>query len=139
MLFIKKTSLFDKIIKVRVADSLTDKQLALILGKAIDKYIENNAQASNVKVLLKKADLDKLRGSFIARLKKKFKDKIEIKPLSNIKAGFLISFDKGKSYFDFTDEALAESLSAYLNQELSNLLKESIPKPKKKWSLNIII
>ena len=67
-------SLFDKIVKARVADSLSDKQLASILGKIIDKYIAKNAQAADVKVLLKKSDLEKLKGSFITRLKKKFKD-----------------------------------------------------------------
>ena len=73
-----------------------------------------------------------MKNTFIARLKTKLKEKIEFKPVHDIKAGFLISFDKGKSFYEFTDEALTESLSAYLSEELAKLLESPIKKTKKK-------
>ena len=56
-------------------------------------------------------------------MKEHIKGGIEFKPSSNINAGFSISFDKGKSFFDFTEEGLKEALCAYLNPEVEKLLK----------------
>ncbi len=72
---------------------------------------------------MKKEDLNKLRKTLISKLKDRLKDGIEFKPSPTINAGFSISFDKGKSFFDFTDEGLTEVLCAYLNPELARLLK----------------
>jgi len=100
-----------------------EKELSGILGSLIERYIEKNGESSDIKVLLKKDDLEKLKDNFISKLTKSLKDGIEFKPSPNINAGFSISFDKGKSFFDFTDEGLREALSTYLNPELSKLLK----------------
>ncbi len=100
-----------------------EKELTGILGSLIERYIEKNGQSSDIKVLLKKDDLEKLKDTFISKLTKSLKDGIEFKPSPNVNAGFSISFDKGKSFFDFTDEGLQEALSTYLNPELSKLLK----------------
>ena len=122
---------FDKIIIAEVDNSLNTKELTSILNKLIEKYAQKNAQNSDIKVLLNKEDLKKLEDTFIAKLKTKFKEKIEFKPASDVNAGFVISFDKGSSYYEFTDEALAECLSSYLNEKLSELLKDSASKKKK--------
>jgi hypothetical protein len=48
---------------------------------------------------------------------------IQFKFSKDIKVGFIISFDKGKSFFDFTDEGFQEALGVYLKPELASLLK----------------
>ena len=58
----------------------------------------------------------------MSKLKDKVKLGVEFKPSPNINAGFSISFDKGKSYFDFSDEGLLETLCAYLNPELARII-----------------
>jgi vacuolar-type H+-ATPase subunit E/Vma4 len=74
-------------------------------------------------VLVKKEDLEKIKNTFVSKLKDKVKAGVEFRPSQNINAGFSISFDKGRSYFDFSDEGLLEALSAYLNPELAKLIK----------------
>lgn len=125
-------TLFEKVIAAKVSGVLSDRQLGSIISKVIEKYIERKAHVSDLKVLLRKSDLDKLKNTFIAGLKTKLKEKIEFRPTPNIKAGFLVSFDKGKSLYEFTDEALTESLSAYLSQELIKILEGTVKKSKKK-------
>jgi hypothetical protein len=49
-----------------------------------------------------------------------------LRSADNIRAGFTISFDQGKSCFDFTDESLAEFLGQYLNEHVTKILKESL-------------
>ena len=124
-------ALFDKIIATNITATLTGKEFSSIIGQVIDKYIKKGKQSSDVTLLLSPGDLKKLKNTFIARFKEKFKDKLEIKPTPNISAGFTISFDKGKSCYEFTDESLVECLSAYLNQELAQLLSGAIKKGKK--------
>ena len=116
--------ILNKIIAVDIKKSIfSEKELSNILKDLIENYIEKKGASSDIKVLLKKDDLEKLKTGFISKLKESLKDGIEFSPSANIKAGFSISFDKGKSFFDFTDEGLQEALSSYLNPELSKLLK----------------
>lgn len=115
--------IFNKIVNIETIKAMSQENLAEILGELVENYIEKDGKASDVKVLLKKEDLEKLKKSSISRLKDKLKDGIEFKPSPSINAGFSISFDKGKSFFDFTDEGLTDALCAYLNPELAKLLK----------------
>jgi len=67
--------------------------------------------------------MEKIKDTCMSKLKDKVKAGVEFRPSPNINAGFFISFDKGKSYFDFSDEGLLEALSAYLNPELAKLIR----------------
>lgn len=116
--------LFNKVIAIETAQALSSKETADIIERLIESYLKNNGKTSDLKVLLKKEDLERLKKSFISKLKDKLKEGVEFKPSPNINCGFSISFDKGKSYIDFTEEGLAEALSAYLNPELAKLLKD---------------
>lgn len=115
--------IFNRIITSESARSLSPEEIAPILKDLIERYVDKSEEISDIKVLLKKDDLEKLKNTFIAKLKDKVKEGIEFRPSPNINAGFSISFDKGKSFFDFTDEGLQEALGAYLNPELAKLFK----------------
>tara|TARA_Y100000031_G_C8171247_1_gene361918 strand:- start:219 stop:830 length:612 start_codon:yes stop_codon:yes gene_type:complete len=118
---IKKT--LGRVVSKEVSSAISGAELAAILGNVIEKYIEKGGKDSDIKVLLKKETLDKLKTSFISKLNSKLKQGIDFKVSPNINAGFSISFDKGKSFFDFSDDGLKEALSAFLNPELAKLLK----------------
>jgi len=118
---IRKT--LNKIIAGEINQALSNEEIASILADLIDKYAEKNGKADDIKVLVKKEDLEKIKNTFVSKLKDKVKAGVEFRPSQNINAGFSISFDKGKSYFDFSDEGLLEALSAYLNPELAKLIK----------------
>ncbi len=117
---IRKT--LNKIIAGEINQALSNEEIAGILAGLIDKYAEKNGKADDIKVLVKKEDLEKIKNTFVSKLKDKVKAGVEFRPSQNINAGFSISFDKGKSYFDFSDEGLLEALSAYLNPELAKLI-----------------
>ena len=68
-------------------------------------------------------DLKELRDGFLAQLQKQFKCPVHFQASEDIGKGFTVSFDQGKSSFDFSQEALAEYLSVYLNEELAALVK----------------
>jgi len=115
--------ILDNIIVAETQEAMSSEDVVDILTRLIEKYIDKKGETSDIKILLKKEDLDKLKKGLMLKLKEKSKLGIEFKSSPNINAGFSISFDKGKSYFDFTDEGLSEALSTYLNPELKKLLK----------------
>lgn len=115
--------IFNKIATNETKKAISQDALAQILGKIIENYIDKDGKTSDIRVLLKKEDLETLKKTFITKLKEEIKGGMEFKPSPNISAGFSISFDKGKSFFDFTDEGLAGALCIYLNPELAKLLK----------------
>lgn len=116
-------NIFNKIVAGETHKVMSHDDMTGILGKVIENYIADGGKNSDIKVLLKKEDLEKLKKTFIVKLKENIKAGVEFKPSLNMSAGFSISFDKGKSFFDFTDEGLAEALCAYLNPELARLFK----------------
>lgn len=116
-------ALFAKAVSLEINNALTSEQIAAILADLIKSYIEKGGNINDVSVLIKKDDLDKLKDTFISKLQEKLKARLEFKTASNINSGFYITFDKGKSSFDFSEEGLLEALSAYLNPELEKILK----------------
>jgi len=117
---IRKT--LNKIISGEINQALSSEEIAAILAGLIDRYVEKNGKTDDIKVLVKKEDLEKIKNTFVSKLKDKVKAGVEFRPSQNINAGFSISFDKGRSYFDFSDEGLMEALGAYLNPELAKII-----------------
>jgi len=118
---IRKT--LNKIMAVETAKAMSSEEIADILANLIDKYADKSGRADDIKILVKKEDLEKIKNTFISKLKDKVKAGVEFRPSQNINAGFAISFDKSKSYFDFSDEGLLETLCVYLNPELAKIIK----------------
>ncbi len=115
-------NMLNKIVAGEITKALSNEEIAGILADLIGKYSDKNGKADDIKILVKKEDLEKIKNTFISKLKDKVKAGVEFRPSQNISAGFSISFDKGKSYFDFSDEGRLEALSVYLNPELAKII-----------------
>lgn len=118
-------SILNKIVQQQVSGALTPENLSQIIESTIKSYFKASSGEHDVRVSLSPADCEKLKHGFIAKLQKEIKDPIKFQSSEDINKGFSISFDGGKSSFDFSDTAVAEYLGSYLNQEVANLLKES--------------
>ncbi len=82
-------------------------------------------ESGEVIVSLSEQDFKKLEKEFLGKLKVELKKSITLKPKEDIHAGFTLSFDAGKSCYDFTDSSLAEYLSLRLEPKLAELLKSA--------------
>jgi len=71
---------------------------------------------------LRKEDLERLREGFLSELKDAVKKGIVLKPSEDILGGLTISYDAGRSLFDFTDKALTEYITSYLRPKLKEVL-----------------
>jgi Archaeal/vacuolar-type H+-ATPase subunit E len=95
-------------------------------GKLIAHLLKDCRPKSkgDVIVSLKKEDADKLAGVFMSELSEELKKDLVLKSSEDIRAGFTISYDRGRSYYDFTDKALAGYIGTYIRPKLSEILKE---------------
>ncbi len=84
-------------------------------------------ESGEVVVSLSERDFAKLEKEFLGKLKAELKGNITLKPREDIQAGFTLSFDAGKSCYDFSDTALADYLSLRLEPKLAEALKSAKP------------
>jgi len=79
---------------------------------------------SDLSVILPESELSKLQGYFNDKLKNELSKGVELKSNRKLISGFHISNKEGSVYYDFSSEAVAKQLSAYLNPKLAELLKK---------------
>ncbi|MFA6357468.1 MAG: V-type ATP synthase subunit E family protein [Candidatus Omnitrophota bacterium] len=113
--------MLDRLVKVGVGQALTAEELA----KIIQALIKNAplSLGSEIIVSLNQQDKGKIEKEFLGKLVQETKKQITLKSSEGVEGGFVISFDNGKSIFDFSSEALAEYLSGSQRPELAKILK----------------
>jgi len=121
MLSLRKevNAMLDKLIVSDIRQALDPEELAKILTTLIKDY----SGKENIIISLKKEDQEKLEKGFLGALAQEVRKKVILRPSEDIQAGFIISYDNGKSSYDFTDEALAEYISSVLKPKLKEILE----------------
>jgi vacuolar-type H+-ATPase subunit E/Vma4 len=114
-------AMLNNLINSQVKDALEPDNLFKILSKVI-QGTPASAEKGEIIVLLNKEDLKALENGLLAKLKEETKRKIVLKAADDIRAGFVISYDAGKSQFDFSDKALAEYIGTFLKPKLKEIL-----------------
>jgi len=112
----------DRLISAAVRDALTPQELSKIISGIIHNLHAD--KKGDIIVVLSDSDKAKLEDAFLGRLKEELKKGIVFKGSDEISGGFVISFDQGKSQFNFTDKALAEYLGNYLKPKLAAVFKD---------------
>lgn len=116
-------TLLDKIIAQGVSASFGEDTLKAVLPELIKSWAAKGSD--DLALILPEALLGKLQGYFTEKLAAELKKGLELKSDRNLGAGFRIANRDGSAYYDFSAEAVAELLSAYLNPRLAEILKIS--------------
>ena len=111
----------DKLVGLEVKNTLTPDLLTKIISELIKGY--SGKSEGQIAVSLRKEDLELLEKGLLHKLQEEVKKGLTLKAGDDIQAGFVISYDGGKSQCDFSDKALAEYIGAYLKPKLAELLK----------------
>ncbi|MDR2535477.1 MAG: V-type ATP synthase subunit E [Treponema sp.] len=114
-------SLLDKIIARELGASYSEDTLKTILPGLISAWTSKGSDG--LTVLLAEGELKKLQAYFDEKLAAELKGGLELKSDRSLSAGFRIGNKDGSAYYDFSAEAVAELLSAYLNPRLAEILK----------------
>jgi len=117
-------AMLDRIVVSDIQQALTPERLSGLLSEIVRNY--EGVESSDITVFLKKEDLEILEKTFFEKLREETNNKIILKPTEEISGGFTISFDRGKSCYDFSDRALAEYIGVYLKPKLNQLLLDAM-------------
>lgn len=118
-------SLLNSIIIAHVKEALSVPELNRIISSLIKEHKGKDPQA--LEVTLSSHDAQHLEKSLFSQLSDEVKKGVVVKSSDELQAGFFISYDGGKSRFEFTDKSLAEYIGSYIKPRLSELLRAAIP------------
>ena len=117
-------AMLGRIVVSDIRQALTPEALSRLVSEVVRNY--SAGESSDITVFLNKEDLEILEKKFLQKLREETKKKIVLSPAEEISGGFTISFDSGKSCYDFTDKALAEYIGTYLKPKLNQILQEAM-------------
>ena len=109
----------ERLVRSQVHAAMTPEALARI----IEGLLARAGAEGEVVLSLREEDRAKLEQGFLAGLRDELKKGIVLKSSEDIQGGFTISYDAGRSHYDFSDAALAEHLCSHLRPPLNDLLK----------------
>jgi len=98
-----------------------------VLKTALPELLKSWAAkgTDNLAVILPESELSSLQAFFGEKLTEELRKGVELKSSRKLSSGFHISNREGSVYYDFSAEAVAGLLSAYLNPKLAEILKKS--------------
>lgn len=118
-------AILKRIVTNEVKQVLAPEDLAKLINEVAKGFLSKESDVKDLSLIVSSSDLKKLKDGFMEKLKEGIKQPMTFQSADDIDGGFTISFDDGKSFFDFTDVSLVDYLSNYLNAEVSALLAES--------------
>ena len=114
----------DAIIKVETLNKYDATVLTTLIPEVVMAMIKKE-HAEGASVMLSEKDAKALEKSLMKAFKERLETGINVLPDYNIKAGFKWTEKGYSSYCDFTNESVAEALSAYLSPRIREILKEA--------------
>ncbi|MDD3345509.1 MAG: V-type ATP synthase subunit E family protein [Candidatus Omnitrophica bacterium] len=113
-------AMLERLVRADLKQVMTGAELAGI----ISALVKNTplSSGSQVVVSLSPQDKEKLEKEFLKQLVEETKKGITLSSAEGMESGFTISFDGGKSVFDFSGQALGDFLSGSLRPELKKIL-----------------
>ena len=119
--------LLRRLIQRECSAALAGPALGELIRQVVVEWMRHGG-AKDLELLLSEHDAQALGDSFLARLQAELDAGVSVQPHPDLHAGFQISGRGESMRLDFTDEALAESLAAYLNPRFAGVLDELRPK-----------
>ncbi len=115
-------ALFEHLFQHKCQSYLQGKKLADMISQIIANWQTERHDSINLEVLVNEQDRQGLLEELLAAFHQQAKDIIEVKGHPDIISGFRIGIKDSHLYYDFTDQAIAETISQYLRPELAALL-----------------
>lgn len=115
----------ENIISEIVAESTTDALNTEVLEQMLVNMAQSCAEKqgeTRIEMLVSEADQKELVKFFAAKYSDKMSHGIELHVDNEILKGFKVSFADDHAYLDFTQEAIAEALTAFLRPKLAEIV-----------------
>jgi len=115
------TAMFKLVVEEGTRSAMSGNALESAIEKVVTAWSQGNEE--NISVLLSPEDQKALEGSLRAKLGGKLSSGAEILPTQALKNGFRLSTKGGDVYYDFSAEAVADALAAFLSPRLGDALR----------------
>lgn len=112
---------------------MSDTQKALtpeVISRLLSEMIlrSEKGEAGKIEILGRKEDLELFESHYLHKLSDAVKKGIVLTPSEEISGGFIISYDSGKSWYDFSDKSLADFIGEHLKPRVKAILDDSLKK-----------
>ncbi|MBP7264164.1 MAG: V-type ATP synthase subunit E [Spirochaetia bacterium] len=116
--------LLSSIVRTDTEKAMGADALARIIPTIVEQWAKDGRD--DLSVLLPESDLAPVEAQLRSRLSDKLRSGVELKPIKGAKAGFRIGEKNGAAYYDFSADAVADMLSAYLNTRLAAIMSSAL-------------
>lgn len=106
-----------------MSQTLNGEQLAAVIAELITAYVQKNGECDKLQLLVPQAQLDTLQQAVSARLAANLRQQATFAPAPGLSAGFKLTFKDQDVLYDFSEQALAEAVSAYVGPRIAAALK----------------
>ncbi len=117
------TRLCNEILKREVAAALTPEMLKEMILKILATW-KPEQPTQRVEVLLSSGDWQQLEDGLCKSLQESFRDGVDLRPIEGNPKGFRIGTGEEDTYYDLTDNGIAELLSEYLSPRVARFLSD---------------
>lgn len=93
-------------------------------------FMQDDKSISSIEVLTSDKDQQVIRDYLLKALGNQLKEQPTVSPVRNISAGFRLSFNGNDVWYDFSDSALAEAITQFLNPQLSEIITSQVSENK---------
>lgn len=115
----KIEQIFSRILISAVNENLDSKVLQSVIPAVV---AASGEKAGAMNIAVSEKDAAGLTDLLKQSLAKELGEGLEVIPSPRINAGFRVEMKDGSAYYDFSDEKIAQMLSAYLNPKIAELL-----------------
>lgn len=110
------------VVRIAAEESLNEDSAASLIQEVVKAYASKVGEVEQLDVLLPADRLEAVAAVFQSRLGDELRAKSEFKPVEDIQGGFQLVFNKQDVVYDFSDEALAETICRFLNPRLAEIV-----------------
>lgn len=111
--------------KATAGEALGSDTLAGLIGDVVRAQANDQAEVGGVEIGLPAEKKAALADALLKRLRKELQQDPGLKPVPRLEGGFQLRFEGEDMVYDFSDDALSEVLSHFLNPKLAAILQEA--------------
>ncbi|HPY90638.1 MAG TPA: hypothetical protein PLE92_03370 [Lentisphaeria bacterium] len=108
-----------KTVEAMMRETLAGENLAEVIVNLITQFLAKQGETDQVQLLVSPAELATLERAVKARVTEDLRKNCNLAPSAAVTGGFKLVFKNAGVMYDFTDQALAEAVGAYLSPQIS--------------------
>jgi V/A-type H+-transporting ATPase subunit E len=113
-----------EVARLAAAKALDPAAMAATITELARGFAESGGREQRIEVLLNPAHVEALAETLAAALGTDLRTRVDLRPVPTVKAGFRIKASGSDVAYDFTDEALAEAMAAFLSPRLAAIMAD---------------